>query len=128
MSNYRRKEIETFCLNLFNGDNKPLYEVISNYKHMIKDADIQELNLSQEIFNISFQRVCTELFKMRPAKDEYIVALLVYAFNIHEYHKKFCQWYSYDMVVNSLTNVLEENHFNPQQFCMPKPNYTCILL
>ena len=129
-----RKEIEHFCLQLFNDvaddDNiNHLRCVINNYKHLVKVNDIQQLHLTRETFDISFQDVCKKVFSMRPADKNYIFTVLTYAVCIHEFHIQFSSWYTHEMLVQSLTIVLEEISFNPNEFCISnKTTNSCIIL
>ena len=115
MTTYHREEINLFCANLFSGKNKHLYDVINSYTYMVTKIDIQQLNLSRDTFNESFQRICKKMFSMRALHDDgYIMALLVYTFKIEHFYERFPNpFYNRNILINSLTSVLEEIQFNP---------------
>ena len=74
-----REEIMEFCRNFINGSNKYLLDVIDNYRHLLTQIDIQQLNITQETFDIAFKIICRKLFNMRPADKSYIIPLLGFA-------------------------------------------------
>ena len=121
----RRKEIEHFCIDFFQGNNKKLYTVVEDCKHMLTQIDIRCLTFTKYTFEKSFQRICKLLFIQRPATNAYIIAMLGFAVEVNEYLYD-CLWYNIDILINSMTNVLEETDFNPK--LLTKPSNFCILL
>ena len=58
MKNHQHpEEIREFCRNFINGNNKHLLDVIDNYRHLLTQIDIQQLNLTQETFDITFKKI-----------------------------------------------------------------------
>ena len=108
-----RKEIMEFCRNFVNGNYKQLNAVTDNYRHLFTRIDIQQLNLTQETFDISFKRISRKLFDTRPADKSYIISLLGFALALHEYHLSF-SWYHIDILMDSLTDVLTDVDFQPK--------------
>ena len=103
-----REEIMEFCHNFINGSNKHLLDVIDNYRHLLTQIDIQQFNLTQETFDITFKNICRKLFDIRPADKSYIIPLLGVALQLHEYHLiHHCIWYHVEILIDSLVEVLE---------------------
>ena len=108
-----REEFMEFCRNFINGNNKHLHAVIDNYRHLLTQIDIQHLNLTQETFDIAFKNICRNLFDTRPADKSYIIPLLGFALQLHEYHLIHnCIWYHVEILIDSLVDVLEILTFN----------------
>ena len=118
-----RNDIEQFCCDFLRGNNRQLRDIVDNYRPML---DIQQMRFTEDTFDDSFQRICEVLFKHRPVKNGYVIAMLGLAIEINDYHHP-SSWYTTDILINSMTSVLEEIDFNPQQQQLPKTNY-CILL
>ena len=109
-----RKEIEQFCHDFVKGGNIHLHNLIDNYRHLLTQIDIRQMNITQEMFDRSFKNICRKLFNTRPADKSYIIALLGFALTLHEYHQSYhCFWYHVDMLINSLADVLEDINFQP---------------
>ena len=122
-----RKEIEQFCYDFIKGGNVYLHNLVDNYRHLLAQIDIRRLNITQEMFDRSFKNICRKLFDTRPADKGYIIALLGFALTLHEYHLLYhCSWYHVDMLIISLTDVLEDIHFQPKELT-DEPTY-CIIL
>ena len=126
MENQCRNEIEHFCRDFFKGNNIQLYKVIDNYKHLLADINIQQMNLTQDTFSNSFKSICKELFRERSSANEYIIALLGFALKLNEYHCSYSFWYHDDILIDSLSDVLEEINFQPKEL-IDKQTY-CIIL
>ena len=125
-----REEIMEFCRNFINGNNKHLLDVIDNYRHLFTQIDIQQLNLTQETFDITFKNICGKLFNMRPAdNNSYIIPLLGFALQLHEYHLiHHCIWYHIEILINSLVDVPENINFQLKELTIIEPTYYCIIL
>ena len=122
-----REEIMEFCRNFINGDNKHLQDVIDNYRHLFSQIDIKQINLTQETFDITFKNICKILFNTRSAGSSYIIALLGFALTLNEYYLSYyCYWYDVDMLIDSLTDVLEDINFQPKEL-IDEPT-CCIIL
>ena len=125
MTRHRRDQISRFCRDFFQGNNQWLCVVVAESKHMFTQIDIQSLRFTQDTFAATFQRICKLLFMARPATSGYVIAMLGFAVRVHEYHRD-CSWYTFDTLIDSMANVLEETDFNPKQLTK-SPNF-CILL
>ena len=125
MNNHRRDKITRFCRDFFQGNNKKLHIVVADYNHMLMQIDIQSLHFTQDTFAETFQRICKLLFISRSATNGYVIAMLGFAFRVHEYHRA-CSWYTVDVLIDSTVNVLAGTDFNPKQLTK-SPNF-CILL
>ena len=68
-----REEIEQFCRNYIKGNNKYLNDIIDNYRHLIIQIDIQQLNLTQETYDSSLKSISRKLFNSRPADERYTI-------------------------------------------------------
>ena len=116
-----------FCRNFINGGNKHLHDVIDNYRHLFSQIDIKQLNLTQETFDITFKNICKILFNTRSTGSSYIIALLGFALTLNEYYLSYyCYWYHVDILINSLTDVLEDINFQPKEL-IDEPT-CCIIL
>ena len=122
-----REEIGQFCCDFLKGNNKHLHNVIDNYRHLLAQINIQQMNLTQETFTRSFKSVCRELFNVRPTHNDYVIPLLGFALRLNEYHLSYyCSWYHVDMLIDSLADVLEDINFQPKEL-IDEPTY-CMLL
>ena len=112
----RRQEIEQFCRDLFQGGNIHLHNLIDNYRHLLEQIDIRQLDITQETFDRSFKNISKKLFNTRSTDKSYITALLGFALTLNEYHlSHHCSWYHVNMLINSLTDVLEGINFQPNE-------------
>ena len=106
------------------GDNHQLHERFNNYRYMLARIDIQQMQLTQETFDSSFRSICSVVFIRTPVSNGYIIAVLGFSEVVHKYHSSF-SWYSIDILVHSLVNVLEVIDFHPEQLT---PSSHCIIL
>ena len=88
--NRRNQSVEEFCINVINGENKQLCRIIYAFDFSFTLLDDKQLFSSPYHLENSLKRICAELFKQRPAKDGYIIAILGYAMKLHEYLKEHC--------------------------------------
>ena len=110
----------------FQGNNKKLHAVVADYKHMLTKIDIKCLDFTKDTFESTFQKICKLLFIEKSVTDAYVIALLGFAVEVNEYHRH-CIWYNIDVLINSMTNVLEETDFSPK-LLLTTPDNFCILL
>ena len=82
----QREEIEKFCRDFLNGNNKHLHNVIDNYRHLLAQINIQQMNLTQETFARSFKSICRELFNVRPTHNGYVIPVLGFALMSITFH------------------------------------------
>ena len=123
----RRQEIEQFCRDLFQGGNIHLHNLIDNYRHLLEQIDIRQLDITQETFDRSFKNISKKLFNTRSTDKSYITALLGFALTLNEYHLSYyCSWYHIDMLIDSLVDVLEDINFQPNELIVAPSN--CIIL
>ena len=123
-----RKEIEQFCHDFVKGGNIHLHNLIDNYRHLLTQIDIRHMNITQEAFDRSFKHICRKLFNTRPADKSYIIALFGFALTLNEYHLSYyCSWYHVDMLIHSLTDVLQDVNFQPNEL-IDIPTNNCIIL
>ena len=121
----QRNEIKAFCRDFLQGNDSTLHEILTPYRHMFIQIDIQ---FTEDTFTESFQRICYEAFPLKSPQQGYVVALLGFAENIHKYHIHNCPWYSIDIMLDTLLDVLEEFGFDPRQLQKTIPSRLCILL
>ena len=123
----RRQEIEQFCRDFLKGGNRHLHNLIDNCRHLLSQIDIRQMDITQETFERSFKNICKMLFSARPTGKSYIIALLGFALKLNEYHLSYyCSWYHVDMLINSLTDVLEDINFQPETLIDTPSN--CMIL
>ena len=123
----RRQEIEQFCRDFLKGGNMHLHKLIDNYRHLLAQIDIRQMDITKETFDRSFKNICKMLFSTRSTDKSYIIALLGFALTLNEYHLSYyCSWYHIDMLIDSLTDVLEYINFQPQDFISTRTD--CIIL
>ena len=108
----RQDEIERFCHNFLRG-HRQLHELIGNYERVFSHIDIQQF--TQNTLDSSFRSVCSEVFPHRPVHNGYIIAALGFSQAIHKYHQDSSSWYTIDILMYSLVNVLEDINFHPNQ-------------
>ena len=121
----QRNEIKAFCRDFLQGNDSTLREILTPYKHVFAEIDIQ---FSSDTFTKSFQRICYETFTLRSHQQGYVIAILGFAENIHKSHIHSCPWYNIDIMLDILLNVLEEFGFDPHQLKKTIPSSLCILL
>ena len=119
----RREVIEHFCYNFLYGNECHLHELIDSYRHVLSHINIQQLQLTQDTLDRSFQTICREIFTYRVCSG-YIIAVLGFAEAIHNCHYA-SPWYNIDILTNSLVNVLTDVDFHPDQL---RPSSNCIIL
>ena len=119
----QRDEIEEFCQDFLMGNNKHLHNVIDNYRHLLAQIDLKQLQLTEDTLDRSFQTICREVFTHRVGSGN-IIAILGFSKEIHNYHYA-SSWYNINTLTNSLVNVLSEFDFHPNQLI---PSSNCIIL
>ncbi len=65
-----------------------------------------------KVFKNAFQRMTDELFKYS-TKLEYVIVLLAFCLSLDEKMTQLCNWYTTDLLINNLHNVLIKVDFNP---------------
>ena len=121
-----RHEIEQFCRDFLKGGNTQLHIVIDNYRHLLAQIDIQQMDITtQEMLDRSFKNICKILFNTRPADKSCIIALLGFTLKLNAYQLS-CSWYHVDMLINSLVDVLEDINFQPKELVDTPSN--CMIL
>ena len=110
------------CRNFLHGNNHwQQYELIGNYERVFSQIDIQQF--TQDTLDYSFHCKRSEVFTHKPSSKGYIIAVLGFSEAIHKY---YCSslWYTIDVLMYSLVNVLENITVNPNQLT---PSYCTIL-
>jgi len=122
-----RQEIEQFCRDFVKGYHIHLHKLIDNYRHLLAQIDIRQMDITQEAFDRSFKSICRKLFNTRSTDKSYIIALLGFALTLNEYHLSYrCTWYHVDMLIDSLTDVLQDINFQPKELIDEPTN--CMIL
>ena len=112
-----RDEIEKFCRNFLHGNiHRQLHELIGNYEHVFSQIDIQQF--TQDPLDCSFHRICSEVFTHIPVSNGNIIVILGFSEAIHKYRQGSSSWYTIDILMYSLVNVLEDINFHPNQFLL----------
>ena len=113
---HQRDEIEMFCRNFLHRNGyKQLHELIGNYEREFSQIDIQQF--TQDTFNGSFRRICGKVFTRTPISNAYIIAVLGFSETVHKYHCS-SSWYTIDILMHSLVNILEGIDFHPVSYCI----------
>ena len=120
-----RQEIEQYCRDYLKGGNTQLHIVIDNYRDLLAQIDIQQMDITQATFDRSYKNICKILFNTRPTDKSYIIALLGFALKLNEYQLSF-SWYHVDMLINSLVDVLEDINFQLKELVDTPSN--CMIL
>ena len=99
------------------GHNLHLRKLIDGYRHAFLQIDIE---FTKDTFDTSVHFICIEVFNRKSAKKIHVIAVLGFAETIHHHHS--FSWYSVEIVIKTLTNVLEDidfypNHLNPS-YCV----------
>ena len=71
-----RDEIEKFCCNFLQGNSHQLHGHISNYRNILAQIDIEQMQFTKDTFDGSFQRICNKVFTHRPVNNGYIITIL----------------------------------------------------
>ena len=109
----RLEEIEKFCRDFLHGNgHQLLHELIGNYECVFSQIDIQLF--IRDTLDCSFRGICSEVFTRRPVSNGYIIAVLGFSASIHAHYSTF-SWYTIDILMYSLVNVLEDIDFHPDQ-------------
>ena len=65
------------------------------------------MHLTKGTFEDSFKSVCDGLFKMRPVRPSYLIAVFAFAMKLNEYHLLLSKtWYETDLLTCLLADVL----------------------
>ena len=120
MMRRRRDEIEWFCRNFLQGNDHQLHKLITNYRHMLSQIDIQQRQFTKDTSDGSSQNICNEIFAHRHVSNGYIIA----SETVRKHHCS-SSWYTIDKLTNSLVNILEGVGFHPGQLLVPSH---CIIL
>ena len=87
--------------------------IISSYRHVLSQIDIQRMQFTRDTFDGSFQNICNEVFTHRPVINGYVIEVM------HKHHCSSSSWYTIDILTHSLVNVLEGIGFHPEQLLVP---------
>ena len=109
-----RTEIEQFCRGfLLDGDYQHLHRIAFEYDEKIALINIE---FTASNFSSTFQQICKNLFATRSVTTGYVLDVLAFAVNIDNRLKhSSSSWYSFDVMIVSLTNVLVDVNFIPSQ-------------
>ena len=103
---HHRQQVIRFCRSVLSGQNEWICRIIDEHDFSLLDLAVG-VKLTRDTFGVSFRRVCEELFRMRPVRDAYIIAIFGYALKLNEYHLLHCRdWYETDLLTYSLVDVL----------------------
>ena len=102
----RRRMLTQFCQDVLVGRNIDICAVINSCNFSL--LNIGEMNLTRDTFIPGFESVCEELFILRSPQPSYIIAVLAYALELHEYHRDMA-WYDSNLLILPLTDVLITN-------------------
>ena len=91
---------------------------------MLARIDRQQMRFTQDTFDDSFRSICNEVFIRTPVSNGYINAVLGFSEVVNKYHSS-SSWYTIDILMHSLVNVLEGIGFHPEQLT---PSSYCIIL
>ena len=123
-----REEIKQFCVELLNKVNPQLNNFIDSFISQIK-INIQEYNIETALsFKIMVTQVGRNIFETRPTTNTYIIPFLALAVKLNDYFTEpTFPWYSTDILVTTLTDILENINFQPSSLhvCYAKPVYHC---
>lgn len=114
----RKDSVEEFCRNIINEENEQLSRMASAFGFSFTLLDVEQLFSSPYHLENSLKGICTELFKQRPAKGGYILALLGYTMQLYKYCKKQCLinndelQYTIDLLARVLADIFKENGFD----------------
>ena len=120
-----REDIAKFCSEFLLGNHRQIHEIINAEQFLLSKIDIQDLSLSEDTFNSCFKEICKQLFGIRPSRPAYITAVLGFALRLKEYHYHNSSWYTEELLIETMTDVMEEIDFELCQFIyVPR----CLLL
>ena len=85
MMRRRRNEIERFCRNFLQGNDHQLHQLITNYRHVLSQIVIQQMQFTKDTFDGSFQNICNEVFAHRHVSNGYIIAVLGFSETVHKH-------------------------------------------
>ena len=117
----RLKSFVVICSN-----SNQLNELIPNYRFMLAQLDIQNIQYTEDSFDSSFKRICSEVFIHRPVKNEYVIAIVGFAKAVNDYHCN-SSWPRIDILIHSLINIPEGIDFHSDQLLLAASD-SCILL
>ena len=69
-----RKYLEQFCYDFLNERNRHLNNVMDNYRQILAQINIQQLNLTKETFDSSFKSICKKMFNI----DKKLIKSILY--------------------------------------------------
>ena len=91
--------IRQFCLSF-----------ILNYKGVSFDFDVS--TITKENLYECIQVISEQLFILRPAREPYVQAFMIFGSNLH-WKLQHETWYHTDLLVDAMAHSLEKMNFNP---------------
>ena len=73
-----------------------------------------DIEFTKDTFDVSFSRICSEVFSNKPVRNGDVIAVLGFADMVHNRYVSSL-WYTPAMMINNLANVLEDMEFHPNQ-------------
>ena len=109
MSSY--EEVHAFCCRLLDGGYPRIHNTIREYQELYTTINVNMF--TKDNFDKLFQSICTDVFARRDYSKPYVIALLGFAIHINRRLEQSCMWYTRDLLVRVVTDVLVAINFKP---------------
>lgn len=125
MSTRRKQRIKDYVTdilyNVNNDDAVWIRHISQEYKER-NLTRIKQLNFTLETFCSGVKDISESLFCTRKATTPYIISLFIFSIELDMFYKYY-SWYTTDILINTLVDILLKVEFNPSY----KHNKCCIV-
>ena len=113
-----RVVLEDYVTNILDGNDEDIQDLSIKYENYYLSS-METLNFTQETFGTGIEVISNELFSLRKVTEPYVVSLLIFSIELDKFYKLH-SWYTRDMLIRIIVNILYKREF--------KPNNRCIIL
>ena len=113
-----RVVLEDYVTNILDGNDEDIQDLSIKYENYYLSS-METLNFTQETFGTGIEVISNELFSLHKVTEPYVVSLLIFSIELDKFYKLH-SWYTRDMLIRIIVNILYKREF--------KPNNRCIIL
>ena len=97
-------ELKQYIINVLDGKNNAIVQMSKDFQVSYREMIIN-LNITEKTLQGTLEGICDNLFAEK-CNSGYFTALLIFCMELDSFHKKNSYWYSRDMLVEILLNIL----------------------
>ena len=97
-------ELKQYIINVLEGKNNAIVQMSKDFQASYREMIIN-LNITEKTLQGTLEGICDNLFAEK-CNSGYFTALLIFCMELDSFHKKNSSWYSRDMLVEILLNIL----------------------